>query len=207
MLNKQQKRWTPDRRRRWRLSLPVCPGVSRPLWRQRLLGKRTLSLLWAETNRRRAALNSVRGPALTCPPAHLCARRVRPRVPQETQSRRKAQEEEWKEEEKLSSSFPRAPEGLGVNMERAGSFLLPAALLLVSLGLTGALADTFRGKWTPGGSPRPPRPGCLSRDRGFWRGSGNKRGRRRRRVNMGVSACWHPSFQLENLLLLLLVSS
>lgn len=43
---------------------------------------------------------------------------------------------------------PPAPEGLGVNMERTGTFLLSAALLLLSLGITGARADTFKGKTT-----------------------------------------------------------
>lgn len=103
-------------------------------------------------------------------------------------SDRKPQEKKKKEEEKkwvgVEEYFPPAPEALGENMERTGSFLLPAALLLVSLGVTGARADTFKGK-------------CDSGDRvsggSGELGSGTQRRRRRKNMGVTVSASKFPA--------------
>lgn len=66
-----------------------------------------------------------------------------------------------------------------MNMELAGSLVLRAALFLLALGLTGARADTFKGKKSFGAGFGGPGPGGAGGGGGTWE-----------------LLCWHPSFQL-----------
>lgn len=65
-----------------------------------------------------------------------------------------------------------------MNMELVGSLVLRAALLMLSLGLMGARADTFKGKKSSGAGFGAPGPGGAGGG-GTWE-----------------LPCWHPSFQL-----------